>query len=29
MKGTIEVKPFDVGGEFTAEPVAAAAAPKK
>ena len=26
MKGTIEVKPFDVGGEFTATPVAAAAA---
>lgn len=22
MKGTIEVKPFDVGGEFTATPVA-------
>ena len=26
MKGTIEVKPFDVSGEFTATPVAAAAA---
>ena len=29
MKGTIEVKPFDVSGEFTATPVAAAAAPAK
>ena len=30
MKGTIEVKPFDVSGEFTAAPVpAAAAAPAK
>ena len=28
MKGTIEVKPFDVSGEFTATP-AAAAAPAK
>ena len=26
MKGTIEVKPFDVSGEFTATPAAAAAA---
>ena len=26
MKGTIEVKPFDVSGEFTAVPAAAAAA---
>ena len=30
MKGTIEVKPFDVSGEFTATPAAApAAAPAK
>ena len=28
MKGTIEVKPFDVGGEFTATPVAAPAPAK-
>lgn len=28
MKGTIEVKPFDVGGEFTATPVAASAPAK-
>jgi hypothetical protein len=26
MKGTIEVKPFDVSGEFMATPAAAAAA---
>ena len=29
MKGTIEVKPFDVSGEFTATPAAPAAAPAK
>ncbi|MFL5619612.1 MAG: hypothetical protein ACJ79A_14615 [Gemmatimonadaceae bacterium] len=28
MKGTIEVKPFDVSGEFTATPVAASAPAK-
>jgi len=29
LEGTINVKPFDAAGTFTAEPVAAAAAPKK
>ena len=29
LDGTINVKPFDAAGTFTAEPVAAAAAPKK
>jgi hypothetical protein len=28
MKGTIEVKPFDVAGEFTATPVATPAPAK-
>jgi hypothetical protein len=29
LEGTINVKPFDAAGTFTAEPVAAGAAPKK